>query len=390
MSRSYLDHNATTPLDGRVLEAMLPFLQGGFGNASSRHEDGALARRAVEQSRSRVAQRLEVEPSEVVFTSGGTESNNLVIFASLLRGGAPHIIISAVEHWSVLGFCRALHDSGVVDLTIVPVDRDGRVNAQALAGAVRSTTALISVMAANNETGSLQPVREVGEIARGHGIPFHCDATQLAGKAPLQPAGWLADYVTGSAHKFYGPKGVGFLYRRSGAPWSPALFGGQQEFGVRPGTENVAGIVGLAHALDHASDPSEWDHCREMRRLLWSGIQSVPDVLLNTPLDCSVGNTLNVSFAGVSSDALMLALDLRGISVSSGAACHTATRAPSHVLLAMGRTAAEARAAIRFSVGRGTMREEIANVLEQLSDCVGRLRASAPRLSRPATEELAS
>lgn len=390
MGRVYLDHNATTPLDSRVLESMLPFLQEGFGNASSRHEHGLHARRAVEQARARVAHRLGVDPNELMFTSGGTESNHLVILSCLSRGLKPHIVVSAVEHSSILGVARALAERRLIDLDVVGVDEACRIDSRALEGVLRPDTALISVMATNNETGTLQPVQAIGELARARGIPFHTDATQLAGKGLLDPTGWQVDYLTASAHKFYGPKGVGLLYRRAGAVWGCDLFAGQQEFGIRAGTENVAGIVGLAHSFDLASDSRYWEHYREVRRQLWAGIQCIPDIILNTPLEASVPNTLNVSFRGVSSDALTLALDLRGVSVSSGAACHTSSRAPSHVLLAMGRTPDEARAAIRFSIGRGTTREEIASVTDRLIDCVKRLRASAPRPARAATEELAS
>jgi cysteine desulfurase len=245
-------------------------------------------------------------------------------------------------------------------------------------------------MAANNETGVVQSLRPIGKLARACGAAFHTDATQLCGKGRITAGAWLADYVSLSAHKFYGPKGAGVLYRKRGAPWWTPVYGGRQEHGIRPGTENVAAIVGLAEALEHADDPRDWDHARALRQRLWTGISSIPDVLLNTALDASVGNTLNVSFLGLSAEALTLALDLRGISVSTGAACHGAAGEPSHVLLAMGRTRDEAQSAIRFSVGRDTTTAEIDLVVEHVATCVARLRACRPQRTYALRGERAS
>lgn len=388
--RIYLDYNATTPLDARALEAMLPYLRESCGNPSSLHEEGLSARRAVEAARERVARRFDVAPPEIVFTAGGTEGNNLVVFAAL-RTRVSHVITSAIEHSSILATCRALAERGLVEVTVVPVDATGCVRPDDVARAIRHNTTLISVMAANNETGALQPLRAIGEIARAHGVPFHTDAIQLCGKDIVAPRAWFADFMTCSAHKFYGPKGAGVVYRRTGTSWVPSLFGGHQEHGVRPGTENVAAIVGLAEALDLAHVPAEWERVRSLRFQLWAGLEhSIPDVIANTPIDNAVGNTLNVCFLGVSSDSLLLALDRRGISVSSGAACHTATREPSHVLVAMGLSPGKARSAIRFSIGRHTTSDEIDVAINQVTACVARLRAAAPRMSRDLATEIAS
>lgn len=376
MERIYLDHNATTPLDPRAFAAMLPLLRGVFGNASSTHGHGLEARRTIEDARARVAAHLDAQDDEIVFTSGGTEANSLVIHAAVHQHNAVHVIVSAIEHSSVLDVCRALRERGQIELSIVGVDANGRVSPANVARELRPTTRLISIMAANNETGAVQSLRPIGKLARACGAAFHCDATQLCGKGRVTPAAWLADYVSLSAHKFYGPKGAGVLYRKRGAPWWTPVFGGRQEHGIRPGTENVAAIAGLAEALEHADDPREWEQVRELRQRLWSGIADIPDVLLNTTLEASVGNTLNVSFRGLSSDALTLALDLRGISVSGGSACYSGAGAPSHVLLAMGRTPDEAHSAIRFSVGRSTTSTEIDLVVEHVTTCVTRLRAS--------------
>jgi cysteine desulfurase len=375
--RIYLDYNASTPLDARVLEAMLPYLSDVHGNASSIHHEGQRAARVLQYSRAQVATLLGVEEREVVFTSGCTEANNLVLL-SALRTPRPHVITTAIEHPAILNVCLELQARGLMDVTVLPVGGDGRLDPSAVERALRANTALISVMAANNETGALQPVREVGRIAREHGIAFHSDATQMCGKGPVTPREWGADYITFTAHKFYGPKGAGVLYRRKEAPWQSWMLGGGQEGGARAGTENVACIIGLAKALELCQAPEEWESVKKLRDQLWELLVArVPNLKLNTPLEHSVGNTLNVCFEGVNSNSLLLALDLRGIAVSSGSACHTASREPSHVLLAMGLTPAQARSTLRFSLGRFTRPEDIQRVVEVVAASVARLRLVA-------------
>ncbi len=375
--RIYLDYNASTPLDPRVLESMLPYLSGVHGNASSVHQEGKLAHKALKSAREQIAGVLGVEEQEVFFNSGCTEANNLVLY-SALRNPRSHIITTAIEHPSVLRSCLDLQERRLVDVTILPVGKDGILDADSVRPALRPNTTLISVMAANNETGALQPVKEVGGIAHEHGIAFHCDATQMCGKGPMNPREWNADYVTFTAHKFYGPKGAGLLYRRKGAPWQSWLLGGGQEGGVRAGTENLACIVGMAKALELCQSPEEWEAVRTLRNNFWEMLsQRVSNLILNTRLDRSVGNTLNVGFQGVSSDPLLLSLDLRGIAVSAGSACHTASREPSHVLLAMGLTPNQARSVLRFSLGRWTKWEDLQRVVEVVAASVGRLRQTA-------------
>ncbi len=366
MNRIYADYNATTPLDPAVLEAMLPYLRAKFGNPSSAHFFGREARAAIDDARVRVARQLGAQESEIIFTGGGTESDNAVIFG--VRPG--HIITSAIEHHAILHACRQRTDC---EITYLPVDRDCRVNPADLQRALRDDTVLVSIMSANNETGTLQPVQELAAICRQRGVPFHTDAVQSFGKQPVNVTDWGVDLLSLSAHKFYGPKGAGLLYCRRGVKLNPLLFGGSHENERRAGTENVAGIVGLARAMELPAV-----NLFALTETLAAGIAArITGAHLNGHATLRAGNTLNFSFAGCETSGLILGLDLEGVAVSSGSACAVGSLEPSHVLTAMGLPRELARSAVRFSFGSGTTAADVDCVLAALLKVVGRLRAFA-------------
>ena len=390
MQRIYLDNNATTPVHPAVLEAMLPYLGGEFGNPSSAHHFGQRARQAVEHAREAVAALIGARPSEIVFTSGGTEADNAAIFGVVehaLRtlgrsgGAAPHVITTAIEHDAVLNTCRALEQRGV-SVTYVPAGRDGIVRADAIREAVRPETALISVMRANNEIGTLQPLEEVGAVVAEAGaaeadILLHTDAVQSAGKVAIEVNRLGVDLLSLSAHKFYGPKGIGALYVRKGTELDPFVHGGANERGRRAGTENVAAIVGLGKAAELArTELAEIAaHFAELRDRLEQGLLArIAGARVNGEVKRRVPNTSNLLLPGVESESLVIALDLAGLACSAGAACSSGAVDPSHVLTAIGLTAAEARASVRFSVGRMNTREEIERALEIIPAAVARQR----------------
>jgi cysteine desulfurase len=382
--RAYLDYNATTPVDPAVLEAILPFLAGNFGNASSIHSPGQRARTAVDRARDSVANLLGAKPSEIVFTSGGTESDNLAIFgvaaASQSAGACQHIITTAIEHHAVLNSCQALESQGL-DVTYVPVGATGIVDPDEIRRALRPETILISVMHANNELGTIQPIEEIGRFAAEADIYFHCDAVQSAGKLPLDVNRLGVDLLSISAHKIYGPKGVGALYVRTGTPLVPQFHGGHHERDRRPGTENVPGIVGLGKAaeLAVANLPSESQRISALRdRLGRSILDSISSVRLNGDPSRRVPNTTNLSFTGAGGEAMLIALDLLGVACSTGAACSSGAVEPSHVLLAIGLSPDEARSSLRFSLGRQTTDEEIDHAIATIPGVVERLRALSP------------
>ncbi len=375
MQRCYLDNNATTSIDPRALEEMIEALRTCPGNPSSTHDEGTAARELVEQARARVAECLSVPTDCISFTGGGTEANNIILTGACLaaRARPVHVVTSAIEHASVLETCWALESRGLAEVTYVAPTRDGHIRPHDVESALRPTTGLVSIMAANNETGALMQIADI--VARAGGVPVHTDAIQVAGKEPLRPAEWGVDFMTLSAHKFHGPKGVGVIYRREGAEWKPVLHGGDQEFGMRPGTENVAGIVGTAAAFESSEQARLDSRCSLLRAQLWNGLnEQLDELTLNTPLEGSVANTLNVSFNGIKADALLLALNLAGVAASTGSACHAQDRRPSHVLMAMGREEKEARSAIRFSLSRWTTETEIEHVIRSVCEAVGRLR----------------
>ena len=385
MQRIYLDHNATTPLHPAVLEAMLPYFGAEFGNPSSAHHFGQRARQAIEGAREAVAALIGARSSEIVFTSGGSEADNAAIFGVMgyaLRsqtksaGSPPHLITSAIEHDAVLNACRALETRGV-SVIYVPVGRDGIVSPDAIRSAIRPETALISVMRANNEIGTLQPIDEIGRIAAEAGIPFHTDAVQAAGKIPVDVNRLGVSLLSLSAHKFGGPKGAGALFVRKGVAIDPLLYGGQNERGRRAGTENVAAIVGLGKACEIVrSDLAEASaHVAELRDRLESGLLArIPGARVNGDPARRAPNTSSLLLPGVESESLIIALDLAGLACSAGAACSSGAVDPSHVLTAIGLTPAEARASLRLSLGRTNTREEIDRALELIPAAVARQR----------------
>jgi len=391
MPRIYLDHNATTPVDPAVIDAMLPFFADAFGNASSIHTFGQRARAAVETAREQVAALLNAKPQEIVFTSGGTESDNHAIFgvvqALLESTPRPHVITTSIEHEAVLNTCQALEKQGAA-VTYVPVSHDGIVNIDALRGAIRPETALITIMEANNELGTVQPLAEIGRIAAKHEIHFHSDAVQSAGKIPIDVQVLQLDLLSISAHKLYGPKGVGAIYIRGGTRLKQLLYGGHHQRGFRPGTENVAGIVGLGKAaqLARASLTEDFSRVAKLRDQLEQGLLArVPDCRANGAAVPRTPNTSNITFSGIEGEALVIALDLKGLACSTGAACSSGAVAPSHVLTAIGLPASEARASIRFSLGRRTTDTEIDTALEIVPSAVMQLRKLSPAYHKPAT-----
>ena len=378
----YLDYNATTPVDARVLEAMLPYLGEAFGNASSIHSAGQHARAAVDVAREAVAQLVGAKTTEIVFTSGGTEADNLALLGTVEASGAArkHVITTAIEHHAVLNACQALERSGV-EVTYVGAGRSGIVEPEEIRRAIRPETVLISVMHANNEIGSIQPVEEIGRIAAEADVVFHCDAVQSAGKLAIDVNRLGVDLLTISAHKIYGPKGVGALYVRSGTAVEPQFFGGHHERDRRPGTENVPGIVGLGKAAELARKHLGEDAKRiaELRnRLEEALLQSIAAVRVNGDRKRRVSNTSNLTFAAAGGEALLIALDLQGVACSTGAACSSGSVEASHVLKAIGLSEEEARSSLRFSLGRGTTSEEIERAIEVIPRVVERIRALSP------------
>jgi cysteine desulfurase len=384
MSRIYLDHNATTPVDAAVLEAMLPYFSGEFGNASSIHTFGQRALAAVETAREQVAALLNVRAQEIVFTSGGTESDNHAIFgivqSHLATNSAAHIITTSIEHEAVLNTCEALEKQGT-GVSYLPVNRDGVINLNDLRRALRPETVLITVMHANNELGTIQPVEEIGRIASEADVYFHTDAVQSAGKILLDVKTLQVDLLSLSGHKFYAPKGIGALFIKSGTHLRQFLYGGHHQRGFRPGTENVAGIVGFGKAAEIAKVSLEQDVARisHLRDTLEQGLLArVADCRVNAARAPRTPNTCNLTFDGIEGEALVIALDLKGLACSTGAACSSGAVEPSHVLTAIGLSASEARASIRFSLGRHTSESEIAAALEIVSAAVAQLRQLSP------------
>jgi cysteine desulfurase len=378
----YLDYNATTPVDRSVLDAMLPYLTEEAGNASSIHSPGQRARAAVEAARESVALLLGANPAEIVFTSGGTEADNLALLGTTQASRSPqkHVVTTSIEHHAVLNTCEALEKRGV-EITYVRVGENGIVDPQDVRRALRPETLLVSVMHANNETGTIQPVEAIGQIARDAGVYFHCDAVQSAGKLPVDVNRLKVDLLSVSAHKIYGPKGVGALYVRPGTPVEPQLFGGHQQRDLRPGTENVPGIVGLGKAAQLARlhrDEDSRTIAALRDRLEDSLLSVIGSVRVNGDRERRVSNTTNLAFAGAGGEALLIALDLLGLACSTGAACSSGAVEPSHVLTAMGLSSDQARSSLRFSLGRGTTAEEIDEAVAIIPRAVARIRALSP------------
>lgn len=386
--RIYLDHAATTPVDPRVVEAMRPFWTDRFGNASSVHGFGQEAQAAVDHARRTLAQALGAQPAEIVFTSGATEADNWAIlgvaWAHEARGR--HIITTAVEHHAVLEPCRFLAERGW-EVTILPVDRYGRVDPDDVRRAIRSDTVLVSVMHANNEVGTLEPVAEIARICRERGVLVHTDATQSFGALPLHVDELGVDLLSASAHKRYGPKGVGLLYIRKGTRILPLLRGGSHQRGRRAGTENVPGIVGFATAIEIALADREAEQARiaSLRDRLTEGLLRIEGAHLNGHPTERLPNNVNVSFEGTDSETLLVNLDLMGIAASSGSACTSGSLEPSHVLVALGLAPELSAGTLRFTLGRWTTEAEVEEVIRATEEAVAQVRRVSARGRRRLT-----
>jgi len=383
MRRIYLDNNATTPTLPEVFEAMRPYFAEQFGNASSIHHHGQETRAAVENARESVAGLLGATASEIVFTSGGTESDNLAI-AGLVKAGN-HVITSSIEHHAVLHACKHLEEAAC-DLTVLPVDRRGLVDPDDVRRAMRPHTRLVSIMMANNETGVLQPVEDIGRIAAEAGVLFHTDAVQSAGKIPTNVKRIGCHALSISGHKMHAPQGIGALYVRKGTRLEPLFHGGRHERSRRAGTENVPGIVALGKAADMAKAALDRSHNEKLvalRDKLERGILAqVEGTSVNGENAARVPNTTNIRFEGIEGESLVIALDLKGLAVSTGAACSSGAIEPSHVLIAMGLQPDQARSSIRFSLGKQTTEADIDFALALVPECVARLRELSPRYAR--------
>ena len=373
----YLDYAATTPVDARVLAAILPYFTDHAGNASSMHAFGQEARAAVDRARVEVASQLGARPGEIVFTSGATEADNLAVVGVALARGR-HVVTSTIEHHAIHESCHFLQERGY-EVTMVPVGSSGIVDPDDVRRALRPDTSLISIMAANNEIGTLQPVAEIGAIAREHGVPFHTDATQWVGALPARVNDLKVDLLSLSGHKRYGPKGVGALYVRTGTPLVPLQRGGGHERGRRGGTENVPGIVGLGEALRIAGLEMEGEAERlgALRDRLLAGALAIPGVALNGDPARRLPNNVNVSIDGTDSQSLVIALDLRGVAVSAGSACSSGTLEASHVLTALGVPTERAVSAVRLTLGRPTTAAEVDTALDVLRTVIAQLRRAA-------------
>jgi cysteine desulfurase len=378
--RIYLDHNATTPVDPAAADAMMRALQDLFGNASSVHYYGQQAKAAIDDARSAVAALLGAEPSEIIFTSGGTEADNFAIRGAaeaLELTGRRHLITSGIEHEAVLNTFKALAKRGW-RTTVLPLDATGIVSPDRLREAITGDTALVSIMHANNEIGTIQPVAELAAITHQHGALFHTDAVQSAGKIPVNVRALGVDLLSVSAHKFYGPKGIGALWAKRGVRLSPFLSGGKQERNRRAGTENVPGAIGMGVAASRATHKMDTEGTRlsALRDRLEHGIlTSVPNTDVNGLRDARVPNTTNISFDRIEAESLLIALDLEGIAVSTGSACSSGTLEPSHVLKAMNLSSHRAQNSIRFSLGASNTEEQIDRVIEILPRIVTKLRS---------------
>ncbi len=378
--RIYMDNAATTATRPEVVEAMMPYFTQFYGNASSIHSFGRDARRALENARRQVASTLNCEPREIYFTAGGSESDNWAIRCALQSRPGKHIITSAIEHHAVLHTCEYMEKQGY-EVTYLPVDEYGIVSVEEVQKAIRPDTVLITIMAANNEIGTLQPIAEIGRIAREAGILFHTDAVQAVGAIPVDVKAWNVDMLSLSGHKFHAPKGIGALYIRKGVRISNLIFGGAQERGLRAGTENLPGIVGLGKAIELAVAelPEYSERLTRLRDKLIDGIlTAIPDVQLNGHRTQRLPGNVNVSVRYVEGEALLMRLDLAGIAASSGSACTSGSLDPSHVLLAIGLPHEVAHGSLRLSLGSDTTEEDVDYVIATLPDIVSTLRAMSP------------
>lgn len=385
MRRIYLDHAATTPVHPEVIAAMLPYFHNNFGNPSSVHSFGRDARKAVDEAREKVAKAIGADAREIVFTSGGTEADNMAIQGIVLAKGdkGKHIITSAIEHHAVIDTCGFLETQGF-EVTYLPVDEHGLVAPADVAAAIRPDTILITIMHANNEMGTIQPIAEIGKIARAHGVTFHTDAVQSIGSIPVDVNELHVDLLSLSAHKFYGPKGVGVLYIRKGTKIKPVTHGGGQERKYRPGTENHVSIVGLGKAIEMATTDlaEKQSKTRALRDRLIAGLITIPEVKLNGHPEQRLSGNVNVSIRYVEGESLILSLDMKGVAVSSGSACTSGSLDPSHVLLAMGLNHEEAHGSLRLTLGQDNTEEEVDYVLSVMPEIVERLRKMSPLFNK--------
>jgi len=382
MKQVYLDNNATTRMRDEVLEAMLPYLKDIYGNASSVHQFGRTARAAIDGARVKVAALLgAASPEEIIFTSGGTESDNYAIkgVAHALKSKGDHIITSAIEHHAVYNTCKFLEKEGY-KVTYLGVDQYGMISLDDLRKAITDKTILITAMYANNEMGTIEPVEEIGKIAKEKNIYFHTDAVQAVGKLPFSVKDMNIDLLSMSAHKIYGPKGIGALYMKKGVKATPQMLGGHHEMNKRAGTENVPAIVGLGKAAELAlKEMPEEEKIKELRDYLFKGITSkIDDVKLNGHPEKRLSNTLNISFTYLEGESIILNLDMEGIAASTGSACTSGTLMPSHVLTAMGVDAVNTQGSVRFSLGRDNTKEDMDYVIDVLPPIIKRLRAMSP------------
>jgi cysteine desulfurase len=389
MTCIYFDHSATTPVDPTVLEAMLPYLNNRFGNPSSSYRLGQQARQAMEHARSQVAALIGARPEEIFFTSGGTEADNLAILGTAYQQWEKgrHIITTAIEHRAVLEPCKFLKSQGF-EVTFLPVDESGIIDLQELQQAIRPDTILISIMHANNEIGTIQPVEEIGAIARDRGITFHCDAVQTAGRIPVDVGEIKCDLLSLSAHKFYGPKGVGCLYLREGTKIVPLITGGGQERDLRGGTENLPGIVGLGRATELArqvSGQSRWELVFLRDRIIEGISERIPNSILNGHRFIRLPGHVSFSFPVVDGKALLSMLDEKGIVASNGSACHSDSPGPSHVLKALGYSDELAQSTLRITLGRENNDHQVDYLLALLPDMIEVLRDISPEF-RPEAE----
>lgn len=377
----YADNAATTRISDRAFEQMLPFLRDQYGNASSQYSFGVKAKRAVEKARGQVAMAIGAEPSEITFTSGGSETNSWV-----LRGVADayavkpiHIIVSSIEHHSILNTCHALEKKGA-EVTFIPVNKAGCVSVNAVKAAIKSCTRLVSIMFANNEIGTVEPIEEIGRFLKDENILFHTDAVQAVGHIPVNVKKLRVDFLTASAHKFNGAKGTGILYKRSGVELLPLVYGGEQEQGLRSGTENVAGIVAAGYALEE-SVKEMIDVSKRLKAMVEDTVigikERIPTVKVNGDSECCLPGMVNLGFDGVSGESLMHLLDLKGICVSTSSACTSGSDEPSHVLLAIGLSKQQAKSAIRISYGRDNTAEEVKAIVKAVCDAYAKAIAAS-------------
>ncbi|HOP07377.1 MAG TPA: IscS subfamily cysteine desulfurase [candidate division Zixibacteria bacterium] len=383
MDPIYLDHNATTPVDPEVIEAMLPYFSKGFGNASSVHHFGREAKVALENGRERIASFINCQPSELYFTSGGTESDNLSVLGTAynLQGKKKHLIVGAAEHHAVLEPAEFLHHKHGFDLDLLEVDSEGFSSPFKLARLIRDDTALVSVMHGNNETGTVQDIAALCQKAHEKGTLFHTDAVQSIGKVPVDVQELGVDLLSLTGHKIYGPKGTGALFIRQGLKIEPLFYGGSHEKKRRPGTENVAGVVGLAKALELAWKRHDEDSARIgdlADYFIDQVLKVVPQSRFNGSRTNRIPQTVNMSFPGAEGESIILSLDMKGVAASSGSACTSGATEPSHVLKAMKIPVEAGQSAVRFSLGRATTREQIDYVLQELPPIIERLRAMSP------------